>query len=69
MKQTFGLETGTCRPGHWWWSIAKVHAGHLLGPGLMIESDGLQALESVQALVTEWVVENRDVVWPNSFIF
>ena len=48
--------------------MAKVHAGHLLGPGLMIECDGLQALDSVQALVTEWVVENRDVVWPNSFI-
>ena len=49
--------------------MAKVHAGHLLGPRLMIESDGLQALDSVQALVTEWVVENRDVAWPNSFIF
>ena len=59
MKQTFGLETGTCRRRwHWWWSMAKVHAGHLLGPGLMIESDGLQALESVQALVTECLVEN-----------
>ena len=48
--------------------MAKVHAGHLLGPGLMIESDGLQALESVQALVAECIVENREVVWPNSFI-
>ena len=38
--------------------MAKIHAGHLLSPGLMIESDGLQALESVQALVTECLVEN-----------
>ena len=49
--------------------MAKTHAGYLLCPGLMIECDGLQALDSVQGLVTEWVVENRDVAWPNSFIF
>ena len=48
--------------------MAKVHAGHLLGPGLMIENDGLEPLDSVQALVTEYIAENRDVVWPNSFI-
>ena len=48
--------------------MAKIHAGHLLGPGLMIESDGLQPFGSVQALVTECIAENREVVWPNSFI-
>ena len=59
MKQTLGLKTGTCSPGvHRWWSQAKIHADHLLCPGLMIESDGRQALESVQGLVTECLVEN-----------
>ena len=47
--------------------MAKIHVDHLLGPGMM-KSDGLQALDSVQALVTECLVENREVVWPNSFI-